>query len=48
MRTLRPLCAAAVNTAMRKLSLLTTCEQLKVNNTPPGLILENAFAFSRV
>lgn len=38
MRTLRPDWAAALNTARRKFSLLTTCEQEKVNRIPPGLI----------
>ena len=38
---------AAVKTAVRKWSLLTTCEQLNVNRMPPGLILLKALAFKR-
>ena len=46
MRTLRPDMAAAVNTAVRKFSLLTACEHEKVNRMPPGLIFSNALTFS--
>ena len=38
--------AMALNTARRKFSLLTTCEQEKVNRMPPGLIFSKAMAFS--
>ena len=41
-------CAAAVNTALRKFTLSTTCEQEKVNRMPPGLIFSNALAFNFV
>ena len=46
MRTLRPDCAAALNTASLKFSLLTTWEQENVNKIPPGLIFSKAFALS--
>ena len=44
MRTFLPVCAAAVNTAKRNCSLLTACEQEKVNRMPPGAIFSKARA----
>ena len=46
--TFRPAIAAAVNTIVRNNSLLTACEQLNVNNIPPGAIWEIARALSLV
>ena len=48
MRTLRLACTAAVNTALRKFSLVTICEQLNVNSIPPGLMRCNPFTLRRV
>ena len=38
--------AAAVNTAVRKFSLLTACEHEKVKRIPPGLIFSKALTLS--
>ena len=44
MRTLRPDMAAAVNTAVRKLSFVTTCEQENVELNFPGDPRHEAYA----